>query len=72
VSTWDDALADLKHHWGEAYNIACLGPETWVAQRRDSRSTVGGRTAAELLERIRQDYRTRPVPRQGGAPGERA
>lgn len=70
MNTWDEEeLADLKHHWGEAYNIARLGLETWVAQRRDSRSTVGAKTPARLLERIRQDYRERPVPRQAGEAG---
>lgn len=70
MNTWDEEeLADLKHHWGEAYNIAHLGPETWVAQRRDSHNTVGARTPARLLERIRQDYRERPVSRQPGDAG---
>lgn len=67
MNAWDeDELADLEHHWGNAYNIAYLGPETWVAQRRDSHSTVGAKTPTRLLERIRQDYRERPVPRQPG------
>jgi hypothetical protein len=70
VNTRDEEeLADLEHHWGEAYNIAHLGPETWVAHRRDSHSTVGARTPDGLLERIRQDYRGRPVPRQPGEAG---
>ena len=60
----EEELADLEYHWGEAYNIAYLGPETWVAQRRDSHSTVGAKTPDGLLERIRQDYLDRPVPRQ--------
>jgi hypothetical protein len=65
VNTRDEEeLAGLEHHWGEAYNIARLGPETWVAQRRDSHSTVGAKTPDGLLERIRQDYLGRPVPRQ--------
>lgn len=64
----DEPLADLRHHWGEAYLIEYLGPDVWVAQRRDkSRSTIGAATAAELLEKIRADYATRPVPRGGTA-----
>jgi hypothetical protein len=64
VTTWDeDELAELHHHWGGAYNIARLGPGTWVAQRRDSRETLGAKTAAGLLERIRADYLARPVSR---------
>lgn len=35
MSTPDEPLADLRHHWGSAYLIEHLGPGVWVAQRRD-------------------------------------
>ena len=67
-SDMDEPLADLRHHWGEAYLIEHPGPDVWVAQRRDrSRSTIGAKNPAELLEKIRVDYATRPVPRGGTA-----
>ena len=36
-------LADLRHHWGEAYLIHHLGAR-WVAQRRDSRQCFSADT----------------------------
>jgi len=69
ISTPDEPLVDLRHHWGSAYLIEHLGLETWVAQRRDkSRGTLGAKTAAGLLEAIRADYLAKPVPRPP-APG---
>ncbi len=65
MSDQDAALADLRHHWGDAYLIHHL--ETagkWVAQRRDSRETMSADTPDGLLGKIRADYAARPVPRQ--------
>ncbi len=62
-------LADLRHHWGGAYNIQHIG-DTWLAQRLDkSRATVSAKTPDGLLEAIRLDYQAAPVPRQTGGPG---
>jgi hypothetical protein len=64
----EDDLAELRHHWGEAYLIHQLGAR-WVAQRRDkSRQAVSADTAAGLLELIRADYAARPVPRKDNGP----
>jgi hypothetical protein len=64
-STPDEPLADLRFHWGGAYLIEHLGPDVWVAQRRDkSRGTLGAKTPAGLLVKIRDDYAAQPVPRQ--------
>jgi hypothetical protein len=63
VSDWDDdALADLRHHWGEAYLVHRLGAR-WVAQRRDSRESMSAAGPEELRELIVADYAARPVPR---------
>jgi hypothetical protein len=57
------ALADLRHHWGEAYEISYrLGQ--YRAARRDDGSVVRADTAGELLELVRADYAARPVPRK--------
>ena len=63
----DEPLADLRHHWGEAYLIEHPGPDVWVAQRRDSRTTLGAASPEALLELIRADYASNPVRRDGGA-----
>jgi hypothetical protein len=56
------ALADLRHHWGEAYEINYrLGQ--YRAVRKDDGSMVRADSAGELLEKIREDYAVRPVPR---------
>jgi hypothetical protein len=59
-------LAELVHHWGEAYRIGVQGG-TWWARRRDGRN--GQLTApdpAALLAAIREDYRRDPVSRDAG------
>lgn len=66
MSTPDEPLADLRHHWGSAYLIEHLGPGVWVAQRKDSRATLGADSPGGLLAKIRADYAAQPVPRQGG------
>jgi len=62
-------LDDLRWHWGDAYLIHHLGPDTWVAQRRDSRQTLGAEDAETLRERIKADYAAHPVSRQVAGPG---
>jgi hypothetical protein len=60
----DDSLDDLRWHWGEAYVIGHLGPDLWLAQRRDNRKMLRASTAAELHDLIVADYDARPVGRQ--------
>jgi hypothetical protein len=65
VDSWEaEALADLRHHWGEAYTIGRMGDGLWLAQRRDDRTMLRAATAGELREAIAADYRQRPVPRR--------
>lgn len=61
-------LDDLRFHWGSAYLIERLGPDVWVAQRRDSHSTIGAKDPEALRERIKADYARRPVPRSEAPP----
>ena len=57
-----DALADLRHHWGEAYEISYRAGQ-YRAVRRDDGSMIRRDDPAGLLEEIRRDYAVRPVPR---------
>jgi hypothetical protein len=58
-----EALDDLRWHWGEAYLIHCLELGTWVAQRRDSRETLGAESPETLRDKIIADYARCKVPR---------
>lgn len=61
----DPALDDLRWHWGSAYLIHHLGPDLWLAQRRDhSRAVVKAEDPETLRERIKADYEAKPVPRK--------
>lgn len=62
-------LDDLRWHWGEAYLIHHLGPDVWVAQRRDSRQTIGAQDPETLRELIKADYAASPVSRQAADAG---
>ena len=62
-SAWDEPLAALRWHWGEAYIINCLGPGDWLAERRDTHETLRGQSPLGLRERIIADYTTQPVSR---------
>jgi hypothetical protein len=62
-------LDDLRWHWGDAYLIHHLGPDTWVAQRRDSRQTLGAEDPETLRERIKADYAAHPVDRRVAGAG---
>jgi hypothetical protein len=62
-SDYEADLDDLRWHWGEAYLIHHLGPDVWVAQRRDSRATIGAEDPETLRERITADYTASPVGR---------
>lgn len=57
-------LDDLKWHWGEAYVIGHLGPDLWLAQRRDDRKVVlRASKPEELHDLIVADYDDQPVRR---------
>lgn len=57
-----DELAELRHHYGEAYIITYrLGQ--FRAERRDNHAAIRANTADELLRLMREDYRAKPVPR---------
>jgi hypothetical protein len=62
-STVNEALEDLRHHWGSAYDIGVRAGR-WTARRRDGK---GGTLADPLPEglhlRIAADYEADPVPR---------
>jgi hypothetical protein len=63
MDDWSQPLNELRHHWGSAYLIHCLGLGKWVAQRRDCHATIGAENADGLLNLIREDYAAHPVPR---------
>ena len=58
----DEILADLRHHWGEAYEIteAC---GVWRAVRLDNQRALVASDAGELRDLILADYADRPVRR---------
>jgi hypothetical protein len=70
---WDDFLArqrgsqiaDLRWHWGEAYEIGWTDGK-FTAERRDDGDLLTASSAEELYERIAADYRNRPVSREYG------
>lgn len=55
-------LAELRWHWGDAYEIAWTG--AFRAARRDSGSVLTAGSAEVLRLLIRADYGHRPVPRR--------
>jgi len=62
----DDDLADLRWHWGSAYEI-CFAGRTFSALRRDGLGSVTALTADGLLRLIRADYLSRPVRGRRGS-----
>ncbi len=64
MGDYDGDLAELRHHYGSAYIITHPEPGIWLAQRRDTREVLRAESAAELLEKIRDDYAQRPVSRR--------
>lgn len=59
----EEALQQLRHHWGDAYDIEQTGPRTWLAARRDGGGALHANDADELERAIGRDYLARPVPR---------
>ncbi len=55
-------LADLRWHWGDAYEISWVG--AFRAVRRDNDLVLTVASAEELRRLIRSDYTRRPVPRR--------
>jgi hypothetical protein len=55
-------LADLRHHWGEAYLISGIIGH-WRAARRDDKQVVAADDPEKLRLAIRADYAAKPVPR---------
>jgi hypothetical protein len=53
-------LADLRWHWGTAYEIIFAG-RTFSALRLDGLGSVTALTAGELRRLIGADYLARPV-----------
>lgn len=60
----DPELDDLIWHWGEAYVIAHMGPDMWLAQRRDNRKMLRAGEPEELRGLITEDYEAQPVSRE--------
>ena len=56
------ALAELRHHWGDAYEITGRGRD-WRARRRDGKGELAAPDPDALVEAIRADYERCPVPR---------
>jgi hypothetical protein len=57
------ALAELRHHYGEAYHLEVWGGR-WRAKRRDGKGGWIIRDSVdELWEAVRDDYRRDPVSR---------
>jgi hypothetical protein len=68
----ESALAELRWHWGAAYEISIAG-NTWTARRRTGTSFVAASSAGELLHLMREDYLERSATRpstSGPAAGE--
>jgi hypothetical protein len=66
VTVFDEnALAELRYGWGEAYRIGWDARRGWWANRRDGQGediTAPGPDG--LWVAIRADYGRRPVPRE--------
>jgi hypothetical protein len=58
-------LAYLIHHYGEAYEIN-MRRGRYEARRRDDATVLTADSADALLDLIRADYASRPVPRSAG------
>jgi len=73
VSEDDDArerghdLAQLRFHWGDAYEIGWDEGTFWF-RRRDNGAMLQCSTAVALWGEIRRDYTALPVPRDAMKP----
>jgi hypothetical protein len=64
-------LAYLIHHYGEAYEIN-MRRGRYEARRRDDATVLTADSADALLDLIRADYASNPVPRQVARPTGRS
>jgi hypothetical protein len=55
-------LQDLRHNWGEVYELELVNGE-FVAARRDNRRELRAKSADALREMIILDYSGNSVPR---------
>ena len=62
-------LANLRWHWGSAYDIRNPLPHVWVAERRDNRAALRADSPLARRDAIVADYTVRPVPR-GAVPAD--
>jgi len=62
MTTLTTSLADLRYHWGAAYEITQAGG-TFQACRRDDGTALTADATLRLSAKIRADYLARPVPR---------
>jgi len=66
-----DAVAGLRHGWGDAYRIGWDATRGWWANRRDG---LGGDITAhdpdKLWQAILDDYTLKPVPRPDSPAGD--
>jgi hypothetical protein len=63
AGTNDYALAELRHGWGDAYEIT-HDDAGWYAKRKDGLGgTIDAPDADGLSAAIYEDYRLKPVPR---------
>jgi hypothetical protein len=63
INARDTALADLRWHWGDAYEIS-EASGAWRAVRLDNGVTLVASDPGELRDLIVGDYNARPVPRR--------
>jgi hypothetical protein len=64
MGPWDEAaLESLRYNWGDAYAVSRPDPDTWLAQRLDTRETLRAADPDGLARLILADYTARPVPR---------
>lgn len=59
----DEDLADLRYHWGSAYDIRVTEAGIWRAIRRDNGRTIVTACAGDLHTLVVADYVAEPVKR---------
>lgn len=57
----DDPLAELRWHWGSAYNIDCC-KGTWTATCKGDTYVMSATSPDDLRSRIWDDYSRRKIP----------
>lgn len=58
-----DELAELRYHWGGAYQF-WTAQGTWFAQRADNLRIIRADSPGTLRQKIILDYGRKPVPRE--------